>query len=163
MPQKQNPDVLELARGYYHRLTAELQSLASTPANLPGGYHRDLQLTKGALMRSLRITGDVLTALRQVVEGLSFRREQTEAACTPEILATYRALRRVDEGVPFRTAYREAAAEADDGPVTPDVVLAAYRTDGSPGRERPDRVRERLDEHTDWTIRPDASGGGGQR
>jgi argininosuccinate lyase len=150
MPQKQNPDVLELARGYYHRLTAEMQSLATGPSNLPGGYHRDLQLTKGAVMRSLQITGDVLTALREIVEGLSFNAERTEAACTPELLATYRALKRVDEGVPFRTAYREAAHEADGEPPAPDAILAAYRTAGSPGQEDPEVVRARLDAHADW-------------
>ena len=153
MPQKQNPDVLELARAYYHRLVAELQSLATGPSNLPGGYHRDLQLTKGAVMRSLQVTSDVLTALTEVVEALAFRPERTEAACTPELLATYRALRRVDEGVPFRTAYREAAQEGGAA-LSPDAILGAYRTAGGPGQERPDRVRERLEEHADWVDGP---------
>ena len=150
MPQKENPDVLELARGYYHRLTAEMQSLATGPSNLPGGYHRDLQLTKAAVMRSLQITSDVLTALREIVEGLSFKADRTEAACSPELLATYRALKRVDEGVPFRTAYREAAA-ADGEALAPAAILASYRTMGGPGQEAPGRVRERLDAHADWT------------
>ena len=149
MPQKQNPDVLELARGYHHRLAAELQSLATGPSNLPGGYHRDLQLTKGAVMRSLQIAGDVLTALREVVAALSFKGDQTEAACTPELLATYRALKRVDEGVPFRTAYREAAAGAGEA-LSPDAILGAYRTLGGPGQERPGAVRARLEAHGDW-------------
>jgi argininosuccinate lyase len=149
MPQKQNPDVLELARGYHHRLAAELQSLATGPSNLPGGYHRDLQLTKGAVMRSLQIAGDVLTALREVVAALSFKGDRTEAACTPELLATYRALKRVDEGVPFRTAYREAAAGAGEA-LSPDAILGAYRTLGGPGQEQPGAVRARLEGHADW-------------
>ncbi len=157
MPQKQNPDVLELARAYYHRLTAEMQSLATGPSNLPGGYHRDLQLTKGAVMRSLQITSDVCVALQEIVDGLSFKRTRTEAACTPELLATYRALRRVADGVPFRTAYRQAAAEDEpaDG-MEPAAVLNAYTTDGSPGRERPDRVRNRIAEHEDWLAKAEA-------
>ena len=53
MPQKKNPDVLELARASYHRLIAEMQVLLTLPANLPSGYHRDLQLTKAAIMRSV--------------------------------------------------------------------------------------------------------------
>jgi len=151
MPQKQNPDVLELARAYHHRLAAEMQSLATGPSNLPGGYHRDLQLTKGAVMRSLRITGDVLAALREVIEGLSFRSARTEAACTPELLATYRALRRVDEGVPFRVAYREAA-QGEGEALAPAEILGAYRTAGSPGQERPGEVRAQLAAH-DWVDR----------
>jgi len=151
MPQKQNPDVLELARAYHHRLTAEMQSLATGPSNLPGGYHRDLQLTKAAVMRSVQMTTDVLTALAEVVRGATFNPEQTQAACTPTLLATQRALERVAEGVPFRHAYRQAAAEdTESGPIDPAAVLDAYETDGSPGQERPDRVRTHVDSHRDW-------------
>ncbi len=151
MPQKQNPDVLELARAYHHRLAAEMQSLATGPSNLPGGYHRDLQLTKGAVMRSLQITSDVLSALSEVIDGVAFKADQTAEACTPELLATYRALRQVDEGVPFRVAYQQAAKDDPTAEtVEPEAVLATYTTDGSPGQERPDHVRTRLDEHKDW-------------
>ena len=150
MPQKENPDVLELARAYHHRLAAEMQSLATGPSNLPGGYHRDLQLTKDAVMRSLQITNDVVSALQQVVDGVTFRRERTEAACTPELLATYRALRQVDAGVPFRTAYRETATDDATEPVHSAEVLGSYGTPGSPGQEAPNRVRTRLSNHEPW-------------
>jgi len=151
MPQKKNPDVLELARAYHHRLAAEQQALATGPSNLPGGYHRDLQLTKGAVLRSLQMTSDVLTALTDVVEGAQFKRENTEAACTPELFATYRALRQVDAGVPFRTAYRQAAADLGSAEeLDPEAVLKTYRTLGGPAQERPDRVRARLHTHTEW-------------
>ena len=86
---------------------------------------------------------------REVVAALSFKGDQTEAACTPELLATYRALKRVDEGVPFRTAYREAAAGAGEA-LSPDAILGAYRTLGGPGQERPGAVRARLEAHGDW-------------
>lgn len=154
MPQKQNPDVLELARAYHHRLASEMQSLATGPSNLPGGYHRDLQLTKGAVMRSVQITSDVLTALQEIIDGVSFRRSETEAACTPELLATYRALKRVDAGVPFRTAYQEAAEGHPADSLAPDEILATYQTMGSPGQEHPDRIRDRLEAHRSWMAAP---------
>jgi argininosuccinate lyase len=150
MPQKQNPDVLELARAYHHRLAAEMQSLATGPSNLPGGYHRDLQLTKAAVLRSVQMTSDVLTALERVLHGVEFKPQQTRAACTPELLATQRALQQVAEGVPFRAAYQQAAADEGDGSIDPAAVLDAYNTDGSPGQERPDLVRGRLREHREW-------------
>lgn len=151
MPQKKNPDVLELARAYHHHLAAKMQSLATGPANLPGGYHRDLQLTKGAVMRSVQITSDVLAALEEVIQGVEFVPEQTEAACTAELLATQRALEQVTEGVPFRSAYRQVAGDDDASePVTSVDVLDAYHTEGSPGQERPDVVRDRLAEHEEW-------------
>jgi argininosuccinate lyase len=151
MPQKQNPDVLELTRAYHHRLAAEMQSLATGPSNLPGGYHRDLQLTKAVVMRSVQMTTDVLTALTEVVQGATFNPEQTQAACTPDLLATQRALERVAEGVPFRVAYQQATAkDTASGPIDPAAVLDAYETDGTPGQERPDLVRNRIDAHRDW-------------
>jgi len=151
MPQKQNPDVLELARGYHHRVCAEMQALATGPSNLPSGYHRDLQLTKGAVLRSLQITSDVLTALTQVLPDTQFRRKRTEAACTPELFATYRALRKVDAGVPFRTAYHETGADLPSRKGSePHTVLDAYRTAGSPGQERPAEIRARLREQDRW-------------
>ena len=149
MPQKQNPDVLELARAHYHRLLAEQQTLTTLPANLPSGYHRDLQLTKEAAMRSVLLAGDLLTATTNVVQGLRFRTDRMAAACTPELFATHRALRRVKEGMPFRDAYR-AAANEDGAELSPDAVLATYTTDGSPGRLRPDVIRARLDAHRPW-------------
>ncbi|WP_263786017.1 argininosuccinate lyase [Salinibacter grassmerensis] len=153
MPQKQNPDVLELARAYHPRLAAEMQHLATGPSNLPGGYHRDLQLTKAAAMRSVEMTSDVLTALTEVARGVTFNPNQTRAACTPALLATQRALAQVAEGVPFRSAYQQAAAEdTAPGPIDPDAVLDAYETDGTPGQERPDLVRSQIDTHSDWTA-----------
>ncbi|PSQ87508.1 MAG: argininosuccinate lyase, partial [Bacteroidetes bacterium QH_2_63_10] len=151
MPQKQNPDVLELTRAYHHRLAAEMQSLATGPSNLPGGYHRDLQLTKAVVMRSVQMTTDVLTALTEMVQGATFNPEQTQAACTPDLLATQRALERVAEGVPFRVAYQQATAkDTASGPIDPAAVLDAYETDGTPGQERPNLVRNRIDAHRDW-------------
>jgi len=149
MPQKQNPDVLELARAQYHRLLAEQQTLTTLPANLPSGYHRDLQLTKEAVMRSVLLAGDLLTATTNVVEGLRFRTDRMAGACTPELFATHRALAQVKAGVPFREAYR-AAADSDDAAFTPDDVLATYVTDGGPGQLRPEEVRSALDRHAAW-------------
>ncbi len=145
MPQKQNPDVLELARATYHRLLAEMQVLLTLPANLPSGYHRDLQLTKEAVMRSVLLTHDLLDALLHLLPGVRFRPEKLQQATTPELFATARALELVLRGVPFREAYRQAASEVDSLD-TPDAqtALAAYSTAGTPGNGAPERLREQL-------------------
>ncbi len=151
MPQKQNPDVLELVRAGYHRLLAEMNVLLTLPANLPSGYHRDLQLTKEAVIRCVLHAYDLLTAMVQLLPGLRFRRDRMQAACTPALLATAEALRRVAEGIPFRDAYRQAAAALDSLPQPdPGTVLHTYRVDGYPGRGRPDRLLEQLRAFQDW-------------
>ncbi|MCS7082712.1 MAG: argininosuccinate lyase [Bacteroidetes bacterium] len=151
MPQKRNPDVLELVRASYHRLTAELSLLLSLPANLPSGYHRDLQLTKEALLRALLLAPELLEAVRRTLEGARFRRDRLEAACTPELFATAAALERVRAGVPFRTAYREVGRALDTlRRPTKEQVLAAYQAAGYPGQTRSDGLRNRLIAHRDW-------------
>nr|BCX00183.1 MAG: argininosuccinate lyase [Bacteroidota bacterium] len=151
MPQKRNPDVLELIRAHYHRLVAELHLLLTLPANLPSGYHRDLQLTKEALLRSLLMAPDLLEAMRRMLEGIRFRQDRLEAACTPELFATAAALERVRTGVPFRTAYRDIARtlEALVRPST-EQALTAYRTPGYPGQTTPEQVRTRLATQRGW-------------
>ncbi|MEX0747197.1 MAG: argininosuccinate lyase [Rhodothermales bacterium] len=146
MPQKQNPDVLELVRAVYHRLTAEMHLLVTLPANLPSGYHRDLQLTKEAVMRAVLTAENVTEAMANVVQGISFNEERLDQATSKELFATARALELVSDGIPFRDAYRRAADEVESL-VRPDAeaALDSYQVDGYPGRCRPDLVLERLD------------------
>ena len=151
MPQKQNPDVLELARASYHRLIAEMNVLLTLPANLPSGYHRDLQLTKEAVMRACLLTVDILNAMNAIVPGVSFDEAAVTRAVSPELFATARALEKVKSGTPFRDAYRAAAAElADLGAPSSAEARSAYRVDGYPGRERPDEIRSLLQNYDDW-------------
>ena len=151
MPQKQNPDVLELVRANHHRLLAEMNVLLTLPANLPSGYHRDLQLTKEAVMRGCLVAIDLLQAMAALIPGVQFDADRAREAVSPELFATARALEKVASGVPFRDAYREAAAELKSLDV-PDAeaAIASYRVDGYPGRERPDLIRARLERLVDW-------------
>ncbi len=151
MPQKKNPDVLELVRANYHRLMAEMQLLLTLPANLPSGYHRDLQLTKEAIMRGLLLTQDLVQAMQQVVPALSFSTEKMQAATTRELFATGHALKKVLEGVPFRDAYRQAAAELEGRSDDDSHNLAdQYEVTGYPGQTDPAPIREALAPHRKW-------------
>ncbi|GAB5537739.1 MAG: argininosuccinate lyase [Rubricoccaceae bacterium] len=146
MPQKRNPDVLELARATVHRLTAELHLLLTLPANLPGGYHRDLQLTKEALMRAVLATRDLMTAVASVLPGISWRPDAMRAALSPDLFATAEALRRVEQGTPFRDAYRDVGTHLNALAVPDDAsALAAYATPGTPGQVNADALRQRVE------------------
>jgi argininosuccinate lyase len=145
MPQKQNPDVLELVRASYHRIAAEMQLLASLPANLSSGYHRDLQLTKEAVMRAVRTATDVTDAVAAVLRGVTFDEVRMKEATRSELFATARALELVRDGASFRDAYRRAAEEVDQiSRPEVDDVLSTYYVDGYPGRCRPDEILKRL-------------------
>ena len=145
MPQKRNPDVLELARATVHRLTAELHVLLTLPANLPGGYHRDLQLTKEATMRAVGAARDLVAAVAAVLPGVEWRPDRMRAALSPDLFATAEALRRVEGGAAFRDAYRAVGTDLGSLTVPPNEdALAAYISPGTPGNVDLPALRRRL-------------------
>ncbi len=151
MPQKKNPDVLELARAQYHRLTGNLQQLLGLPANLPSGYHRDLQLVKAAVMESGFVTEDLLTAVNNLMPGILFRTERMREVASPGLLATAEAIRAVKEGVPFREAYRQAAENMENLELPPTgEILSSYTSPGTPGNVDVSLIRSRLKGFGEW-------------
>jgi argininosuccinate lyase len=112
MPQKKNPDLLELARGRTARASACLQEVLSISAKLPSGYHRDYQLMKEPLFRSFDSVVATCRILAHAIPGITFDRSRLAAAMDPSLRATERAYRLVvDENVPFRDAYRRIKEE----------------------------------------------------
>ena len=109
MPQKKNPDVLELIRAKYHEVIANEFKLRTITSNLMSGYNRDLQLTKKPLMESFDITLSSLGVMQGVVEKLEIHEARCRDACTPELFATEEVYKLVKEGMPFRDAYRLVA------------------------------------------------------
>jgi len=106
MPQKRNPDVLELVRARYHLVVSYEFQVKSTIGNLPSGYNRDLQLTKGPTMSGLRTTQQCLSVMALVFGKLGVNEERCSAGLTDEVYATERVYELVKKGVPFREAYR---------------------------------------------------------
>jgi argininosuccinate lyase len=111
MPQKKNPDVLELARAGLHVVTSCQHRIQSLCGNQISGYHRDLQWTKQPLLESFSVTYDTLTVLSAVMKGLEVDENRCRAAMTSDLYATQRACELVCKGVPFREAYRRIAAD----------------------------------------------------
>ncbi len=145
MPQKRNPDVAELARAAMHRIVAEAHVLISAPANLPSGYHRDLQVTKEAVMRAMFSASQLVEAMTELVKGISFNRENLEKAKEAELFATAAVMARVSKGQPFREAYRDVAESSEEWSDAAEMSLRdAYLYEGTPGRPVIDALRERL-------------------
>ena len=110
MPQKKNPDLLEILRGSYHSaMAAELQVRNQT-IGLISGYHRDIQHSKGTLIQGLDRTLDGLMISIHLFKGLRVSEDACQQAMTEELYAAEQAYRLVvDEGIPFRDAYRRIA------------------------------------------------------
>lgn len=139
MPQKRNPDVLELLRVHGTVARARVAELEAVAGKLPGSYHRDLQLTKPPTIRAALETADVLRITTRVVAGLQIDRERLTAAMRPEIYATHAALALVQQGTPFREAYRQVAADWAAGRFDEQAV-ARWRE--SAGRLAPAELAE---------------------
>lgn len=108
MPQKRNPDPLELARGKTGRVIGHLTGLLATLKGLPSGYNKDLQEDKEPLFDTV----DTLTALLPVLAGLvrtmRLQPDAMAAGLSEAMLATDLADYLVTRGVPFRTAHHLA-------------------------------------------------------
>ncbi len=115
MPQKKNPDVLELLRAKHHEVMACGFQVASTSANLISGYNRDVQLTKEPVMKALRITKECLEIAVLLFQHLRVNSQACEKAMTKELFATERAYELVKSGMPFRDAYQKVAEELKKG------------------------------------------------
>jgi argininosuccinate lyase len=132
MPQKKNPDVLELVRGRASRGIAELCALLTMLKGLPLAYNRDLQEDKAALFAAVDTTLAAVLVMTEVVQVLRFdERAMRAAASDPALLATDVAEHLVLRGMPFRAAHQLVAAAvrrtADDGRTLRDVTAAEWR------------------------------------
>ena len=175
MPQKKNPDPLELVRGKSGRALGHLVGLLTTIKGLPTGYNKDLQEDKEAVFDAEDTLSGCLFVVRSVVNGLSLNRERAASAASGLLLATDVADYLVGRGVPFRRAHeivgalvRKLVAEGRDFDslsldewraasdrfdadvvtrVTPRVSVAAKRT---PQSTAPAAVEARLMEVRHW-------------
>jgi argininosuccinate lyase len=107
MPQKFNPDVLELVRGKTAQVIGWQTAALTLLHAMPGGYNRDLQDAKLLYMKGLDTTRTTLRILAKLVAGLKLDAARCRAAFTPDVFATDVALRMVSGGVPWRDAYHD--------------------------------------------------------
>ncbi len=145
MPNKRNPDVVELLRASYASVAAartEIEQLLS----LPSGYQRDLQFSKGSLFHGCRHGLAALELVPDLLARMAWNEPAMRAAIEPAMYATDVAIEQAAAGVPFRDAYRaaaEAAASAGEGR-TPEGSLQARVSPGSGHDLRLDELRARL-------------------
>jgi argininosuccinate lyase len=106
MPQKKNPDALELVRGKAARVDGDLLRLLALLKGLPAGYQKDLQEDKEAVFDAADTAMGSVAVMAGVVAGLSLVREAMRAAAgREEMMAAGLAVALAREGMPFRKAH----------------------------------------------------------
>ena len=181
MPQKKNPDPMELVRGKAGRAIGTLTGWLASMKGTPLGYNKDYQEDKAAIFDAEdTLHGSALSAAA-VVRTLTPRTDRMRSAASGLLLATDVADYLVAKGVPFRTAHeitgrivrdlyasekdfsalspadwrRYHASFGDDvtSVITPETAVAAKRT---PQSTRPDAVARALAEVKQWLSKPTA-------
>ncbi len=110
MPQKRNPDALELARGSAARLLGDLVSMLGTLKGLPTGYNKDLQDDKRALFDAVDTMMLVVPAVAGTVAELTFETARMEASLSSSMMATDLADYLVRKGATFRESHGAVGA-----------------------------------------------------
>jgi argininosuccinate lyase len=178
MPQKKNPDPMELIRGKAGRVLGRHAGWLTTMKGLPSGYNRDLQEDKEAVFEAEDVTKSSLEVMAPVVAGLSLLTSAMEAAASGVLLATDVADYLVNHGVAFREAHatvgaivrRLVAADQDFTSLTladwrsfspafePDILgaisaRASVAAKQTPQSTNPDAVCSALQELSSWLGR----------
>ena len=176
MPQKKNPDPLELVRGKAGRAIGRLTGWLATMKALPTGYNKDLQEDKEAVFDAEATLAASAAATHAVVSKLSIKGERSGRAASGLLLATDVADYLVSHGMPFRRAHEVVGAMVrrllsegrdfsdlslaewrdasemfgDDAPLAA-TALASVRAKRSPQSTNPESVRAALAECREWT------------
>ena len=124
MPQKRNPDVLELARGRCRELRGLANHLSHLTGGLPSSYHRDHQLLKAPLLEITAKAQELFEVIAHLLPGLEVDGAACTAACTKELHAANEACRLAAEGMPFRDAYATVARQLQDGSFAPAATAS---------------------------------------
>ncbi len=146
MPNKNNPDTVELLRAV-HGVVQGAQTEIASVLSLPSGYQRDLQATKPPLMRAFRKGLQALALMPDLLKGFSWQKERMLESISAEMLATDHALDLARQGIPFRDAYRTAAADIrglNDGAIAES--LANRTSPGGCGRLETGLLQARLEQ-----------------
>jgi argininosuccinate lyase len=133
MPQKRNPDMLELIRGRCGNVYGNLVALLTICKGLPIGYNRDLQEEKRHVFAAYDTVSSCLTMAAAIVNSTDFVKDKCEAACEGGFMdATSLAEYLVVKGVPFRTAHQivgglVAKCESEGKTKLEDLTLSEFQ------------------------------------
>jgi len=115
MPHKKNPDVFELIRAKCNRIQSTPNELTLLLANLPSGYHRDLQLTKEILFPAIEELKACLQMTRLMLSNLSIKSNILDDEKYKYLFSVEAVNELVNKGVPFREAYKQVGNQIEKG------------------------------------------------
>ncbi len=113
MPQKKNPDGLELARSRSSVVSSSSFRVKSIIRSLPSGYNRDFQDTKEPLLVGAKATWSLVAIMSRMIEKVEVNEDNLVKACVSDLYATDEVLERVKNGENFRDTYKNVGLNLD--------------------------------------------------
>jgi argininosuccinate lyase len=134
MPNKRNPDSMELTRSRAVTVAAHAECAAAIVRSSPTGYNRDLHDTKEPFLEGVAMTRQTIRVMQRCIEGVRVHEDRLLAGFTPDVFATDRALELVAGGMPFRDAYHHVKAHLHElENLNPRAAIAAKTHAGTTG------------------------------
>jgi len=153
MPQKKNPDILELIRAKTARVFAHAFSTLEIIRGLPSGYSRDLQEIKEPFIEGLDTTLASLRVMIPLIENIKVNREALSAAFKPEVFAADYALALAGKGMPFRDAYRYTKEHLNElADMDPLKAIRRKRHLGATGGLHLNILRDRMNKERKFFV-----------
>lgn len=143
MPQKKNPDGLELSRSRSALISSCAERVRSTIRSLPSGYNRDFQDTKEPMLEGVNAAFNLVAIMSRMINDLEVHEEALVSACKSELYATDKVFRKVMAGGNFRDSYKDVGLNLDEVEKDDPYEALKLRTStGTPGCLRLDKAEK---------------------
>ena len=123
MPHKKNPDVFELIRARCNQMQALPNDIVLVTANLPSGYHRDLQLLKELLFPAIHNLRDCIQMANLMLSNVSVKQNILADEKYKYLFSVEEVNKLVLSGVPFRDAYKKVGLDIEQGTYNPTLTV----------------------------------------
>ncbi|HTJ52154.1 MAG TPA: argininosuccinate lyase [Cyclobacteriaceae bacterium] len=144
MPHKKNPDVFELVRARCNQLTALPNDILMLTANLPSGYHRDLQLLKEILFPAIQNLKDCLRMIQLMLSNIQVKENILDDDKYKFLFSVEEVNKLVLSGMPFRDAYKKVGFDIEQGKYNPEKSVN-HTHEGSIGNLCHDEIKAMMD------------------
>ncbi|HEX6226282.1 MAG TPA: argininosuccinate lyase [Chryseolinea sp.] len=145
MPHKKNPDVFELIRARCNQMVALPNEIALATANLPSGYHRDLQLLKEILFPAIHSLKECLKMAHLMLSNISVKQNILADEKYKYLFSVEEVNKLVLSGMPFRDAYKKIGLDIEQGNYNPSITVQ-HTHEGSIGNLCLDEIRRLMEE-----------------
>lgn len=145
MPHKKNPDVFELMRGKANRIQAVPNDIALITANLPVGYHREMQLIKEVLFPAIQDLKDCLFMADFMLDKIKINEGLIMKEKYKYLFSVEETNKLVLQGVPFRDAYKQIGMAIEKGEFDPERSVS-HNHEGSIGQLNLEEIKAMMED-----------------